>query len=409
MISMRKKLWLVLCAAVSVAVLAGCNDTLRQFIVPVPKPTGDPGASAHAIVLSTNPAAGGNGSTFHIDVSGDTAVGVVRTGPHPVFLGKGPSQVFVINGNNTLTSYLALLPLSPPVNTVTMPPSSTGPVAGGTASSGNFYTANNSSNDVDVLSSFVNAITASVPTGSAPVAIAGNAINHKIYVVNQASNNVTVISTTDNTVIKTIPVGLQPIWGVMANNGIQVFIVNQGDGTVSVIDTSLDIVIPCTPGPQCDSGTGMIRLDPSGTTSSTLLPNFAFYDASKQRLYVSNTGLNSIGQNTISVIKADGISLGVTPQILPGFLGNIKRDSLGGPGTFTADLSITKNTKITERLNMQLRTECFNCFNHFNVGGTLTGTLGGINQPGGLTGFTGGSQSPVVTPRQIQFALKFDF
>jgi hypothetical protein len=93
----------------------------------------------------------------------------------------------------------------------------------------------------------------------------------------------------------------------------------------------------------------------------------------------------------------------------PGFLGNVKRDSLPGPGTFSADLSITKDTKITERLNMQFRTECFNCFNHFNVGGTLTGTLGGINQAGNLSGVSLGSQAPVVNPRQIQFALKFDF
>ena len=93
----------------------------------------------------------------------------------------------------------------------------------------------------------------------------------------------------------------------------------------------------------------------------------------------------------------------------PGFLGNVKRDSLGGPGTFDADISITKDTKITERLNVQFRTECFNCFNHYNVGGTLTGLLGGINQAGSLSGRSLGSQSPVVTPRQIQFALKLAF
>jgi len=93
----------------------------------------------------------------------------------------------------------------------------------------------------------------------------------------------------------------------------------------------------------------------------------------------------------------------------PGFLGNVKRDSLPGPGTFDADISITKDTKITEQLNVQFRTECFNCFNHFNVGGTLTGTLGGINQAGNLSGVSLGSQSPVITPRQIQFAVKFNF
>lgn len=96
-------------------------------------------------------------------------------------------------------------------------------------------------------------------------------------------------------------------------------------------------------------------------------------------------------------------------ETAPGFLGNVKRDSLPGPGTFSADVSVVKNTKITERLNAQFRAECFNCFNHFNVGGTGAGILGEINAAGGTTGQTTFSQSPVVTPRQIQFALKFDF
>ena len=93
----------------------------------------------------------------------------------------------------------------------------------------------------------------------------------------------------------------------------------------------------------------------------------------------------------------------------PGFLGNVKRDSLPGPGTLSADISIIKDTKISEKLNAQFRAECFNCVNHFNVGGTGAGTLGQINAPGGTTGQTTFSQSPVITPRQIQFALKFDF
>jgi hypothetical protein len=93
----------------------------------------------------------------------------------------------------------------------------------------------------------------------------------------------------------------------------------------------------------------------------------------------------------------------------PGFLGDVKRDSLPGPGTFSADFSIKKDTKITERLNVEFRTECFNCFNHFNVGGTGAGVLGAINEPNNSAGQTTFSQSPVVTPRQIQFALKLDF
>ena len=96
-------------------------------------------------------------------------------------------------------------------------------------------------------------------------------------------------------------------------------------------------------------------------------------------------------------------------ETAPGFLGNVERDSLPGPGTLDADISIIKDTKITERLNLQFRAECFNCVNHFNVGGTTAGVLGEINAPGGTSGETTFSQSPVVTPRQIQFALKFEF
>ncbi len=94
----------------------------------------------------------------------------------------------------------------------------------------------------------------------------------------------------------------------------------------------------------------------------------------------------------------------------PGFLGNARRDSIPGPGTFSGDFSVTKNTKITEALNMQFRVECFNCLNHFNVGEIPGGLLGYINtSPASAAGVTTFSQSPVVTPRQLQFALKFDF
>src|SRR5580704_4276924 len=44
--------------------------------------------------------------------------------------------------------------------------------------------------------------------------------------------------------------------------------------------------------------------------------------------------------------------------------GNLGRDAVYGPGFWNVDFSITKNTKLTERLNLQLRAEFFNIFNH---------------------------------------------
>jgi outer membrane receptor protein involved in Fe transport len=89
----------------------------------------------------------------------------------------------------------------------------------------------------------------------------------------------------------------------------------------------------------------------------------------------------------------------------PGFLGNVSRNSLPGPGTLDLDFSVIKNTKITEKLNMQFRAEAFNVMNHFNPGAPG----GNVNLTGGGAGQTLTSQAPIVTPRQIQFALRLQF
>jgi YVTN family beta-propeller protein len=313
-----KTLWLLAGLGILVALAAGCNDTLRQFIVPVPRPSGDPGALANAITLSTNPVATSNGSDMHIDVSGDTNVGVVPVGLKPVFLGKTFNRAFVINAGDpsaappippTVSVYIALLPQSATVTTVTLPATSSGPIAGATSSTNDIYIANSGSNNVDVIAGTVLAVTATIPVGTQPVSIAGNSSNNKIFVVNHGSDNVTEISTIDNTVVKTIPVGSSPVWGVMSTDGLFVFVVNQGSGTVSVIDTSLEIVIATVP------------VGPS--------PNFAFYESKLKRVYVSNTG-----NNTVSVIKANGIDLGVTPQVLPVKLADVTVS--GSPTSVTA-------------------------------------------------------------------------
>jgi YVTN family beta-propeller protein len=340
-----RSLWLLLGTTILVMLAAGCNDTLRQFIVPVPATTGNPEPLSHAIILSTNPAPAGNGSNTHIDVSGDTNAGVVPVGQSPVFLGKTLNNAFVINSGAanplsvpptiavppTVSVYTALLPQTAIVNTVTLP--ITGPdavqtpIGGATNSAGNIYIANRDSDNVSVISSSIFAVTATVqlPVGSHPVMIAGNSANNKIFVVNQGANNVTEISTIDNTIVKTIPVGLQPIWGVMSTDGLFVFIVNQGDGTVSVIDASLDIILPCDKTTPTCLANNSIKV---GTTAAPS-PNFAFYESNLRRVYVSNTG-----ENTVSVIKGNGFDLGSNPQVLPAKIGDVTLT--GAPTSVTA-------------------------------------------------------------------------
>jgi len=49
-----------------------------------------------------------------------------------------------------------------------------------------------------------------------------------------------------------------------------------------------------------------------------------------------------------------------------GTFGNLGRNAIFGPGYNNVDFSITKNTQIWERLNLQFRAEFFNIFNHPN-------------------------------------------
>jgi hypothetical protein len=90
----------------------------------------------------------------------------------------------------------------------------------------------------------------------------------------------------------------------------------------------------------------------------------------------------------------------------PGRLGNVRRNSLQGPHVFNQDFSILKNTKITERLNVQFRAEFFNILNHYNPAppNSVLGSFVGTSLT--PTGFSGGQ---ATTPREIQFALKLDF
>lgn len=86
----------------------------------------------------------------------------------------------------------------------------------------------------------------------------------------------------------------------------------------------------------------------------------------------------------------------------PGQLGTVGRNTLQGPGFFDMDFGILKDTKLTERMNMQFRAEFFNIFNHENFS---TPAAPAASATGGL--ITATNQGS--TPRQIQFALKLLF
>jgi hypothetical protein len=64
--------------------------------------------------------------------------------------------------------------------------------------------------------------------------------------------------------------------------------------------------------------------------------------------------------------------------------GNLGRNAIFGPGYSNVDFSVTKNTRITETLNVQLRAEFFNLFNHPNFALPNHNLTPGFDQNGNL-------------------------
>jgi hypothetical protein len=82
-----------------------------------------------------------------------------------------------------------------------------------------------------------------------------------------------------------------------------------------------------------------------------------------------------------------------------GTFGNAGRNILDGPGFHNVNASLSKNTALSERLNLQFRAEVFNLFNHPN-----------FNLPDNFLGSpTFGRITSARDPRHIQFGLKLLF
>jgi len=142
---------------------------------------------------------------------------------------------------------------------------------------------------------------------------------------------------------------------------------------------------------------------------------------------------NTIRPDLIGPVKTTGnptqwISNPIGTFALPaaGTLGNLGRNTIYGPGFTDVDLSLVKNTKLTERVNLQFRADAFDLFNHPNFGqpGPLAGNGATIitftpvtGQPGVFTipaSFSSIASTRFPTAdsgssRQLQLALKLQF
>lgn len=107
--------------------------------------------------------------------------------------------------------------------------------------------------------------------------------------------------------------------------------------------------------------------------------------------------------NPTTTFAAPCTTVGTVTTCSPGDIG---RNSVIGPSFVNTDLSLIKNTRISEQVNLQFRAEAFDVFNHpnfgnpnLNVGTSNFGVITSTRFPNGDFG----------SARQLQLALKLQF
>lgn len=117
--------------------------------------------------------------------------------------------------------------------------------------------------------------------------------------------------------------------------------------------------------------------------------------------------------NVVLDSNGNPVPLPLSPFYIPcpGTVGNSRRNQLIGPSLSQWDITLMKNTKITERMNVEVRWEIYNVLNRGNFYSfpekTLGGSFGTVTQTPDV-----GSGNPVIAqggPRNMNFSLKITF
>jgi hypothetical protein len=170
------------------------------------------------------------------------------------------------------------------------------------------------------------------------------------------------------------------------------------------------------------------------TSGWSIAPILSFQSGNPFNIVVNTpsiTGTATVRPNLIAPIQVTGSIGGWIANPLATFgapgagFGDLSRNAIVGPDFQNVDLAIYKNTKITERLNLQLRADAFDLLNHPNFGQpnnvipwpiasqlqTLASPFTAANFPSSFgtitsTRFPTGDSG---SSRQIQVALKLQF
>jgi YVTN family beta-propeller protein len=282
----------------------GCGDQYRPIANPIVSPGGQPQPTHFAFVVNYNPS--GAGSTTQIDVSGDTNVQVVSAGLGSLteaFQGGVFGAMFVSNRDSDTVSEFSLLG-TPTVITVGLNPGSR-PVNLASTSTTAVYVVNSGLNSVcpntgslSVINTATLALSSTVCVGVNPGPVVQLPAGGKVYIANSGDNSISVYNPATQSIVATITPanGLHqnPVYLVASADGSFVYVVNQGNGggpgALDIISTATDVI-----GASVPLGVG---------------PTFGALDTHLNRLYVTNTG-----DNTLTVFDVSNVSFAANPAI----------------------------------------------------------------------------------------------
>jgi len=282
----------------------GCGDQYRPIANPIVSPGGQPQNTYNAYVVNYNPT--GFGSTMQIDVSGDSNQQVLSMGYGSVagvFQGSVQGAIFVANRDGDSVSEYGLIGTLTVTNIGLSPGSR--PVALASTSSTQVYVANSGTNafcpstgSISLISTTSLVATNTVCVGVNPGAIVQQPSGGYVYVANFGSDSISVFSPVSLSVTTTLTQaqGLHqnPVAMVASPDGAYIYVVARGNGStpgwLDIINTANNTV--------------------GGSVQVGIGPTAVYYDTFLNRLYVANTG-----DNTVTVFDATNVSLGVNPPI----------------------------------------------------------------------------------------------
>lgn len=298
---LRETGFLALAAFILLAEL-GCGDQYRPVANPIISPGGQPQATHYAFVVNYNP--NGSGSVAEIDVSGDTVLTVNAMGVGSIAEAFPASSLslFVANsGNDTVNQYLPTLAGS--ITTISLLAGSH-PIYLTSASNTSMYVLNSGTNSVcpntgsiSTINTSTLAVSNTTCVGANPTTMVQSAANGYIYVVN-GDSTVSVFNPSGPAIVGTIStangLGPNPVSITASINGSWIFVVTQGNGSVA---SALDIISA--------GSTSVATSEPLGVQ-----PTYSVIDTNLNRLYVTNTG-----DNTVSVFDSSNVNLGNNPAM----------------------------------------------------------------------------------------------